>query len=91
MRIRNEIGPALLALDDNNAAYNWMMSKTKPIVYRFELGSSSRDYSVAVGIGVACGIVIVAVLLIALFWLFSHKKNDNTLLVFDKGSANALV
>ncbi|XP_072018663.1 xaa-Pro aminopeptidase 1-like [Amphiura filiformis] len=66
-RIRTEIGSALLALDDNNDAYNWMMSKTKPITYKFSLGSSgySKSHAKTVVIWLlVCAVVILAVSLI---------------------------
>ena len=59
-RIRNEVGPLLLELDDKNAAYDWMVSKTKPITVQFTVGkSSSTSPTVGVVIGAVIGSVLV--------------------------------
>ncbi|XP_072019695.1 xaa-Pro aminopeptidase 1-like [Amphiura filiformis] len=77
-RIRDEIGPALLALDDGNDAYDWMMWKTELITYEFTLDSSGSPESnvVAIAIGVACGVVITIALIIAIICLVNNKQGD---------------
>ena len=78
LRIREEIGPALLQLDDQNAAYNWMEEKTKPMKYSFVIGSGNKSgLSKGAKIAISVTVPIVFLIVVALGILAKVKKDND--------------
>ena len=82
LRIREEIGPALLQLDDHNAAYNWMMEKTKPMKYSFVIGPGPAKSGISKGAKIAISVTIpIAFLILVAMGIFvkvtRNKENES--------------